>query len=97
MRPTLNAKYRNLCNPDHLVNSLLFGDDLQKEMKDVQETNKTGNQMTHRSTTGYRHYQQSHGPSSGQYGYNKDFYSGARPRARYKKFPPRNKAKTTAQ
>ena len=76
MRPTSNAEYRNLCNPDHPVTSWLFGDDLQKEMKDVKETNKIGNQMTRRSTASYRYHQQSQGSSSRQYDYNKDFYKG---------------------
>ena len=97
MRPTLNTEYRNLCNPDHPVTSWLFGDDLQKEMKDVKETNKIGNQMTQRSTASYRYHQQSQGSSSRQYGYNKDFYRGARPRTRYKKFPPKSKAKPPTQ
>ena len=92
MRPTLNAEYRNLCNPDHPVTSWLFGDDLEKEMKDVKETNKIGNQMTQRGTASYRYHEQSQGSSSRQYGYNKDFYKGARPRTRYKKFPPKSKA-----
>ena len=93
MRPILNTEYRNLCNPDHPVTSWLFGDDLQNEMKDVKETNKIGNQMTQRSTASYRYYQRSQGSRSRQYGYNKDFYKGARPRTRYKKFPPKSKAK----
>ena len=97
MRPTLNTEYRNLCNPDHPVTSWLFGDDLQKEMKGVKETNKIGNQMTQRSTASYRYHQQSQGSSSRQYGYNKDFYRGARPRTRYKKFPPKSKAKPPTQ
>ena len=46
MRPTLHADYRNLCNPDHPVTSLLFGDDLQKEMKDLKETSMIGSKVS---------------------------------------------------
>ena len=46
MRPTLHADNRNLCNPDHPVTSLLFGDDLQKEMKDLKETSMIGSKVS---------------------------------------------------
>ena len=46
MRPTLHADNRNLCNPDHPVTSPLFGDDLQKEMKDLKETSMIGSKVS---------------------------------------------------
>ena len=52
MRPTLHEDYRNLCNPDLPITSLLLGDDLQKGMKDLKETSKIGNRVTN-SQRGY--------------------------------------------
>lgn len=42
MRPDLNAQYQRLCAPSVPITNLLFGDDLTKEVKDINATNKVG-------------------------------------------------------
>jgi hypothetical protein len=64
MRPTLHTDYRNLCNPDHPVTSLLFGDDLQKEMKDLKETSMIGSKVS----SSYRNYDRPSSSSLSQQG-----------------------------
>ena len=80
MRPKLHTDYRNLCNPDHPVTSLLFGDDLQKEMKDLKETSLIGSKVS----SAYRSYHDGQSslqkPKQGSRSYNsyrpRDFFWG---------------------
>ena len=46
MRPQLNASYRHLCSPSNPVTSLQFGDDLQKAVKDISDTNRLSSKLT---------------------------------------------------
>ena len=75
MRPTLHEDYRNLCNPDLPITSLLFGDDLQKDMKDLKETTKIGYRVTNRQR-GYNRSRSSQISNQGvrSYGRQRDFY-----------------------
>jgi hypothetical protein len=89
MRPKLHTDYRNLCNPDHPVTSLLFGDDLQKEMKDLKETSLIGSKVS----SAYRSYHDGQSslqtPKQGSRSYNsyrpRDFFRGGRQKARNRK------------
>lgn len=88
MRPTLHADYRNLCNPDHPVTSLLFGDDLQKEMKDLKETSMIGSKVS----SNYHKFDRpssSQSSSQGSHRYNnyrsREFFRGGRQKARFRK------------
>ncbi len=42
MRPDLNAQCQRLCVPSVPITKLLFGDDLTKEVKDINASNKVG-------------------------------------------------------
>ena len=99
MRPTLHEDYRNLCNPDLPITSLLLGDDLQKDMKDLKETSKIGNRVTN-SQRGYNLSRSS--PISNQgsrnNGRQRDFYQGGRSKNRFKRrFPSKSKTETELQ
>ena len=88
MRPTLHADYRNLCNPDHPVTSLLFGDDLQKEMKDLKETSMIGSKVS----SNYHNYDRpsslqlsNHGSRRPNNYRSREFFRGGRQKARIRK------------
>ena len=51
MRPQLNANYRHLCSPSNPVTSLLFGNDLQKAVKDISDTNRLNSKLTKDSSS----------------------------------------------
>ena len=42
----LNRMYRPLCTPNRQVTSFLFGDDLQKDLRDIRERNSTGDKLS---------------------------------------------------
>ena len=88
MRPTLHADYRNLCNLDHPVTSLLFGDDLQKEMKDLKETSMIGSKVS----SNYQNYDRpsslqlsNHGSRRPNNYRSREFFRGGRQKARIRK------------
>ena len=88
MRSTLHADYRNLCNPDHPVTSLLFGDDLQKEMKDLKETSMIGSKVS----SNYHNYDRpsslqlsNHGSRRPNNYRSREFFRGGRQKARTRK------------
>ena len=88
MRPTLHADYRNLCNADHPVTSLLFGDDLQKEMKDLKQTSMIGNKVS----SNYHNYDRpsslhlsNHGSRRPDNYRSREFFRGGRQKARIRK------------
>ncbi|XP_060566711.1 uncharacterized protein LOC132725590 [Ruditapes philippinarum] len=45
LRPELKADYANLCNHSYPFTSELFGDDVSKAAKDIEDCNKMGNRM----------------------------------------------------
>lgn len=46
MKPDVNSNYGHLCAQSVPYTSLLFGDDVSKAAKDVEETRKIGNRMS---------------------------------------------------
>ena len=50
LKRVVSKPYRKLCTPSTPVSENLFGDDLHKEMKDLNETKK----FTHTLSTGQR-------------------------------------------
>lgn len=58
MKPDIGRDYVSLCSPHVPFTDLLFGDDLQKQLKDIGDVNKIGAKVQghrgpHRSQTGY--------------------------------------------
>ncbi|XP_038073153.1 uncharacterized protein LOC119741467 [Patiria miniata] len=51
IKPDLNQQYSSLCSAQVPVTGLLFGDDLPKQCKDIQETNKLGQKFGQRSSS----------------------------------------------
>ena len=47
IRPDLNFQYRQLCSPQTEITTNLFGDDLPKTVKDINETNRVGQRVTY--------------------------------------------------
>ena len=45
MRPALSSDYRGICNADNPVTHLLYGEDLQKDLKNVKENQKLGKEL----------------------------------------------------
>lgn len=49
IRPDVNPEYKQLCSASHIkTTKLLFGDDLTKSIKDLNETNKMKGKLTQR-------------------------------------------------
>jgi len=58
MKPDIGRDYVSLCSPHVPFTDLSFGDDLQKQLKDIGDVNKIGAKVQghrgpHRSQTGY--------------------------------------------
>ena len=47
IRPQLNGPYRQLCNSKNKVTQYLFGDDLGKQIKDINEAQRVGTKVSH--------------------------------------------------
>ena len=45
IRPDLNKQYAPLCNPSTAVSTFLFGDDLNKEVKELTKSQKLSNKV----------------------------------------------------
>lgn len=59
LKPAVHKSYRKLCNPSTPVTENLFGDDLQKQIKDIYETRKFTNdfsssKLKRKSSYGYQ-------------------------------------------
>ena len=52
IRPDLNQQFGSLCSTQVPVTDLLFGGNLPEQCKNIQETNKLGNKVSHRFGTG---------------------------------------------
>ena len=56
MKPDIGKDYASLCSPHVPFTDLLFGDDLQKQLKDIGDVNKIGAKVQshpHRNPSGY--------------------------------------------
>ena len=65
VRTSLNPQFRDLCNPNREVTEFLLGDDLQKGMKEAQETAK----LQHQPMSGYGYKK-----SYGKQGYKSNYH-----------------------
>ena len=45
LKPELHPRYRHLCNPSNPITSQLFGADLPKAVKDIDEANKISSKL----------------------------------------------------
>ena len=77
IRPDLNKSYRELCSNNTPITDLLFGDDLPKVVKDINETNRMASRFSYNSQRGnqrggYRNQNQSR--DNGYNGYKKQQY-----------------------
>jgi len=84
MRPNLSSDYQDLCNNDNQVTTLLFGDDIHKEMKECKESKKLGHDLSYKGSFKRSFYKKSHG---------KDFRKGRKNFKRKKigKFPKKGR------
>ena len=69
MKPDIGRDYASLCSPHVPFTDWLFGDDLQKQLKDIGDVNKTGakeqgQRGPNRAPTGYVHKHNSKGSFS---------------------------------
>jgi len=46
IRPDLNKQYSSLCNPSTTISTVLFGDNLNKEVEELTKSNKLSNKVT---------------------------------------------------
>ena len=54
IRPDLNKYYGSLCNPSVAISTLLFGDNLNKEVKEVTKPNKLSGKVTFKPRSDYQ-------------------------------------------
>ena len=98
IKPDLHDDYKHLCSPSLPSSSLLFGDGLSKQVKDLTEVNKVGRKMTRQATRPYSRGRSSNFRRQGQYkarpflGERQMAYSAAPP-YRFKKKQQRPKYK----
>ena len=55
IKPDSNGVFKLLCSSEHAVTKHLFGDDLTKKIKDIDEAQQVGNRV-HKTTDGYHGY-----------------------------------------
>ena len=66
IRSDLHPSYRPLCSKQVPITNYLFGDDLQKSMREIKEVNQVSRDLGHKITAGYG--------QRNRYSRNKDFH-----------------------
>ncbi|CAB4019063.1 Gag-Pro-Pol poly [Paramuricea clavata] len=57
IKPTIEAPFTRVCEPDIATTTKLFGDDLPKQLKDMTEVNRAGKQLQKKAPEQKHHYQ----------------------------------------
>lgn len=66
IKPDLHRDYHPLCSASNPISELLFGDDISKEVREITDSNRVGNQVFGRGARGYgRGFQQGRARSRG--------------------------------
>ena len=78
IKPDLHNDYKHLCSSSIEPTSLLFGDELPKQVKDLTKVNRVGKKVTHSRSSKVNAFGYKRQPSFG-YGRNGRYYSSKRP------------------